>query len=769
MQPQVLSEIQQYIEDIANQLCLAVKGDFDFTIKVRAENESIQKLTMLINFVLDNARRSIVEIGEKNASLIELGQLKSDFIANISHELRTPLTLILGPLKTILEDPQSLPDELRENLFRIQRNAARLYILVNNILDSSKLEAGKFGIQEEPINLNELIVQLVDDMKDLAEKRQIKLQFIAEQEINNILLDKQIIEKIILNLLSNALKFTPVGGSIIVKLNKQGERINLMVSDTGTGIPKAQLPIIFERFRQVDSSITRVHEGTGIGLAVVKQLVELMQGNISVDSEPGEGTTFIIDLPAHFSFQPLPETTRPTDTAAVRLFKAGFSRNQESNPIASLQPKSNRPLVVIADDNYDIQAYIISLLKDKFEVITTDNGQLALEAIHQYRPQVILSDVMMPVMDGYQLTKTLKANPDTRNIPVILITAKVGKEALISNLDAGADDYLAKPFTAEELIARTCSAYNHYQDYLTNCKLNSQLVSIARRAGMADIAASTLHNIGNVLNSVHVTLDVLKESTGQAYPDHLTAVSSMIKDHQDNLASYFRDDPKGKILPDYLLALGKKISDEYTKITKEIKYLHEQIAHMEDIVAMQKTISGMPEVIEKFFLADIINNAIAVCRSSLDKVNIHIEQEVQDNLFIMTDKTKLLQILINLIQNASDALIALEGSISRKLIRIIVKNHLPTKTVSIIVQDNGIGIDEEYHNKIFNFGFTTKTHGHGFGLHTSALAAKELGGALRMKSKGPGHGAEFILTIPLKQVKRRRLDDSYEQRENSHY
>lgn len=758
---------------MADELCLAVKGDFDFTIKVDTQNESMQKLTMLVNFVLDTARRSLLEVRQKNARLLELDQLKSDFISTISHELRTPLTLILGPLKTILaNNADELPQHVEENLERMQRNAARLYILVNNILDFSKLEAGKFTRHEEPLDLNALVSQLVNDTQDLACEHKIKLQFKPAKKLKNILLDGEKLEKIIFNLLSNALKFTPAEGTVTVELTELPNTISLRVSDTGPGIPEEQLPLIFQRFHQVDSSTTRAYEGTGIGLTVVKQFLDLMQGEISVKSELNKGTSFTVSLPKRFASTPFAKNKTPnTPSSSREYFKKGLSLNHRKK-IPPKQPTQEvcLPRLVVVDDNIDMQAYIISLLKDKFEVITAENGKLALAAIEQYKPHVIISDIMMPLIDGYELTKILKNRAETAHVPIILITAKAGDDAVVSSLEVGADDYLAKPFTPEELIARTTAAYKHYQDYLQTCELNSQLLSIARRAGMADLATSILHNIGNVLNSVNVSLDMIKENTNQPYIHDLTTVSTILKDHQANLAHFLTEDIKGKMVPDYLMALIRKINHHYENITKEVRCLREQINHIADVVAMQETMSGISGVVEKILLSEAIETAITMCKASLDKKDINVRLEIKDPVFITTDKAKLLQILINLIQNANDALSGQQATSKDKWIRFIVEEQPLNQGVTITVQDNGIGIKEEHRDQIFSFGFTTKPFGHGFGLHASALAAKELGGSLQMKSQGRGYGAEFILTLPLKQAKRRYVNESsYEKRENPHY
>lgn len=739
--------LQKNIEDIANQMCLAVKGDFDFLINIQTQDENIQKLTMLVNFLLDNARRALTGVKEKNLQLTELDRLKSDFMANISHELRTPLTLIMGPLETALKNSAQYDTETQENLQRMQRNALRLYSLVNDLLDFTKLEVGKFALYEEFIDVAQIIAQLVDDAQGLAKERQVILQFSQENTIGLLQFDQKIIEKIVLNLISNALKFTPKGGKIQVKLAKENDKLRLTISDTGIGIPAEEISHIFERFHQVDSSSTRAYEGTGIGLALIYQFIRLMEGEITVESQEKKGTTFNILLPAHAPTNKADiETSIPTHEhklgdllhAIVPLAVA-----TDSQP----EIKGKLPLLLVAEDNLDMQAYIVSFLQHSFEIITANNGQLALEMVNKYNPKVVLSDVMMPLMDGYQLTRAMKANLSTRNIPIILITAKTGSNVIAESLNAGADDYLAKPFSPEELIARTNAALTQYENYKKNVELNDQVITLARRAGMADIATFVLHNIGNILNSVNVIVGLLKESTEKPLFSNLSAIANLLKENKDHLATYLSEDEKGKLIPDYLIELTKEINNERGRNEQELQRLNEFIQHIGEIVAAQQSISGVSGVSEKIFLPDLIHKAIEMYKSTTEKRDIQIENQFNCNIFLNTDKSKLLQILVNLLQNATDSL-SLRHELPEK--RIVIKNNQQLNShVEIIISDNGVGILPEDLTKIFSFGFTTKQHGHGFGLHSSALAAKELGGSLHAQSEGKGKGADFILTLPL--------------------
>lgn len=275
-----------------------------------------------------------------------------------------------------------------------------------------------------------------------------------------------------------------------------------------------------------------------------------------------------------------------------------------------------------------------------------------------------------------------------------------------------------------------------------------RITALSRRAGMSEVATSVLHNIGNILNSVNVSIEVVQNSLNESSFKNLTQITEMIKDHYDNLNQYLFEDPKGKLLLKYLIPLVEQLKKEHLLNLNEIQSLKDSIKHIEDIVGTQKIISGISGVTEKVFLSNVIDSAIEMCSASIEKTDIKIEKEVIVNIFVITDISKLLQILVNLIQNAKYALASSDYIIPNKKITIKIHNHKDNK-IDITISDNGIGIEQKNLINIFSLGFTTKITGHGFGLHSSAIAANELGGSLRAISEGKGKGATFILTIPI--------------------
>lgn len=399
-------------------------------------------------------------------ALAEIDRAKTVFFSSVSHEFRTPLTLMLGPLEDIYHDSRTLPFN-RERIAIAHRNALRLLKLVNTLLDFSRLEAGRIQARYEATNLSSYTGDLVSNFRSVIEQAGIALRQTMPPLSEPIYIDRDMWEKIVFNLLSNAFKFT-FAGIIEVTLREEKEQVILSVHDTGVGISQHDLPHIFERFQRVEGVKARSFEGSGIGLALVDELVKLHQGTIEVQSVLGKGTTFTIKLPKGSSHLPKEQvdakrTLQSTALGAtfyvqeaLQWLPGATSASMENADTGQeiLPPFADRPRIVLADDNADMRAYVQRLLQDHFEVEAVSNGLAALEAVSQRRTDLVLTDVMMPEMDGFQLLQTLKANQETSRIPVLLLSARAGEEATIEGVQAGADDYVAKPFSARELRAR---------------------------------------------------------------------------------------------------------------------------------------------------------------------------------------------------------------------------------------------------------------------------------------------------------------------------
>jgi len=416
--------------------------------------------------------------------LKELDSLKSQFFANVSHELRTPLTLSLGPIETLLVDIKG--DSQRDRLLMVHRNLRRLLRLINNLLDFAKVEAGKTTLRVTPVDVGRLLEGWAQAVRVASETR--GTQFALELPAEPVLLyvDREKMEKMVMNLLSNAFKFTDVHGKISLKLSVHGHEVKISVSDTGLGIPDDKLDSIFERFSQVDSSSKRKYAGTGIGLALVKEYVELHGGRVQVQSKLGEGSTFTlvmrqghehlvdadivqavaaddnsseqldahgidVDAPMLEDVEPEMDSSSEPPIEAPQLSEAGQAELHALEAVAMKE----KARVLVVDDTVDMRRYIKGILADDHLIWTAKDGMEGLELAKKLLPDLIVSDVMMPRMDGDEFCRALKAEPPPLGrTPVILVTARAEQEAKLLSLEHGADDYLFKPFHPMELKLR---------------------------------------------------------------------------------------------------------------------------------------------------------------------------------------------------------------------------------------------------------------------------------------------------------------------------
>lgn len=413
------------------------------------------------------ANSTAFESEKKRAeALAEIDHAKTIFFSNISHEFRTPLTLMLSPLESAIKEAhrRSAPAAELENLSLLHRNTQRLLKLVNNLLDFSKIEAGRLKATFEPTDLCELTADLTSSFRSTVEHAGMSLKVDCQPLPEAMYIDRDMWEKIILNLLSNAYKYT-LQGTISVSLRQEDNRAVLTVSDTGVGISKSDLPHIFERFYRVQNTRGRTYEGTGIGLSLVMELVKLHGGDIGVKSTQGEGTAFTVKIPMGKSHLP-PDQIQETPTANSthpgfdQFFEETISWNgrlektSETASGAVQAGKKKGKYILVADDNADMRQFITRLLQDQFIVKTVPNGVEAWQEIQRSQPDLVISDISMPQMDGISLVQQLRTEEHTRSIPVIFLSARAGEDEVVKGMKMGADDYLVKPFSSRELVSR---------------------------------------------------------------------------------------------------------------------------------------------------------------------------------------------------------------------------------------------------------------------------------------------------------------------------
>jgi signal transduction histidine kinase len=428
-----------------------------------------------VGAALANAR-AYEEERRKAEALAEIDRAKTSFFSNVSHEFRTPLTLMLGPLEDELGERSSpLPPARRERLETAHRNSLRLLKLVNTLLDFSRIEAGRVQASYEATDLAAYTAELVSGFRSAIEKGGLTLTLDCPRLPELVYVDREIWEKVVLNLLSNAFKHTFEGG-IRVRLAWCGDHVDLVVSDSGIGIPEAEIPRLFDRFHRVSGARSRSHEGTGIGLALVQDLIRLHGGTVRVESREGEGTTFTVTVKAGLAHLPADRLgareVASSDTRAAAHWEEALQWVSDRPP-ASLPPPqlddaagasrvrdgvegagARRARILWADDNADMRAYVSRLLGARYDVTAVPDGTTAIAAALAAPPDLVLTDVMMPGLDGFGVLRQIRADERTRTIPVILLSARAGEESAVEGLEAGADDYLVKPFSARELLAR---------------------------------------------------------------------------------------------------------------------------------------------------------------------------------------------------------------------------------------------------------------------------------------------------------------------------
>jgi signal transduction histidine kinase/CheY-like chemotaxis protein len=386
------------------------------------------------------------EIEKANEQLRELDQVKSRFFANISHEIRTPLTLLISPIESLLKGEHGkIPQKGLALIETMGHNAGRLLRLVNDLLDFSKIEAGRMAVNHRNCSIPKLLSTCVSSIGAAAADKHIQVSFIDRTGGLHSLVDSDLLEKAVFNLLSNAIKFNREGGSITVSLHQEAADLVITVEDTGIGIPIDQQEHIFERFSQVDNSSTRKFGGTGIGLSLTREIVELHNGQISVGSQQGNGSTFQIRIPDTVDPVKERETTVETEVELPAADPALEGTRPESKPEAN---------ILITEDNEEMLAFLCSLTERHYTVLTATTGKEALKVLEQQEVDLLLADIMMPEMDGLELVTAVRSRPSTEELPIILLTAKSLTREIVDGIEKGANDYITKPFSPDELMAR---------------------------------------------------------------------------------------------------------------------------------------------------------------------------------------------------------------------------------------------------------------------------------------------------------------------------
>ena len=738
------------------------------------------------------------EVEASRDELKKLDSIKTRFTANVHHELRTPLTLTLAPVEAMLAgDFGEVSDVQRGYLKTIQSNGLRLLKLINNLLDLAKIEGEQLAISRRPVRLVDLVDGIVAGARPLAERKGVALAHQGLESLPVVHADSEAFEKILVNLLGNALKFTESGGRIDVEGRFEGEGddegVHLVVRDTGEGLAPDQLERIFDRFAQVDASSTRKHEGTGIGLSLVQELVKLHGGRIWAESEGlGHGAEIHVVLPVGESdeetrdavAEALAEDSGSGESLKRALGGLGADLDTHSDDdgqhgdalrLAEMERHVDRvagdgtaaqapspahsldtPEVLVVEDNSDMRRLLAHLLGREFRVRTAANGREGLEAVRERLPHVVLTDVMMPEMSGTELCAAIKAEPELRDVPVVLVTSKAEREMKIEGLELGADDYVTKPFHPRELLARVRSlvelrlaqealAAQNALLTTTNFELEqtmeelkqagAQLVHAERLAAVGEMAAGVAHEINNPVNfamnaarTLQLTLEEVREVAEQ--------MAGLGKSGPEHLATQIRE----------LESLRERIQFDETAdtltelagiVTDGLERTAGLVGDLRDFAAPGAREKGSVDV------ARSVRTTLRLVGHSFVSDGVEVEPSLPEGLpQVEGDARALNQVFLNLLKNAAEAFEGRGGS-------IWVEARTEENEVVVEVRDNGPGIAPALLAQVFEPFHTTKGgEGSGLGLSICRRIAEEHGGSLELISS-EGEGTSAFLRLPV--------------------
>jgi signal transduction histidine kinase len=740
------------------------------------------------------------EIERARDELKELDVAKSRFTANIHHELRTPLTTMLSGEFGEISALQ------RGYLETVHTNGLRLLKLINNLLDLAKIEGEQLAVQRRPAQVGAVVEEIITGARPLAERKGVVVETHGLGGLPVICVDPEAFEKIVVNLVGNALKFTESGGRIGVfgEACEDGS-VRLTVEDTGIGIPPAQLERVFDRFAQVDGSTTREHEGTGIGLALAKELVDLHGGRIWAESEGADrGTRMHVVLPkgeadidgeaalaepvleaadgsvvalgrslaameAELDFDDSEEVRSRHDE--LRLTEMEQTVERAEGAMAPAQTKAfmpagsvprDAPEVLVVEDNADMRQLLSFLIGQEFQLRVARNGREAMEAVRARKPDLVLTDVMMPELSGTELCAALKGDPATEGIPVVLITSKAEREMKIEGLELGADDYVTKPFHPRELLARIRSLVklHRLQEELserntlleaTNAELqttmdelkeaSAQLVHAERLSALGELAASVAHEVNNPVNFAMNALKGLQECVGEvrevaAKMAQVDACEPEVFAKRIRELQRLRERLRFDERADALVELAGIVSEGLDRTSK-------LVGDLRDFAAPD----DRPRA--DLDLAKGLRSTVQLAGQSLAKAGIQVRVDLPTDLPRIEGEARALnQVFLNLLKNAAESLTGRSGCID-------LTARPEGDAVVIELRDDGPGIPPEVREHVFEPFFSTKNaeRGSGLGLSICRRIVNQHGGSIELESE-LGRGTLVRVRLPARRAAR---------------
>jgi signal transduction histidine kinase len=666
-----------------------------------------------------------------HADLKQLDEFKSRFFANMTHELRTPLAMILTPLELMVQGEMGEFSEAQRASFdSMYRSALKLLKLINDLLDLSRLEESRLRLTVGEHELVGYLRTLVDQTRVLARRRDVILTFATSEERAPLRCDLDRLERVFVNLLSNAIKFTPPGGHVTLTLRRDGPTVEVAVEDDGPGFPPDQAEQLFERFYQVDMMGTRRHGGAGIGLALARELVQVHGGTISARSDGRSGARFVVRLPERHTFPAedlaeaqgadAPETVDWTVQLerrdAFRLLdieEATERRVVERDPDEERRPHT----VVVVEDNPQVVQVVHMSLRRNFKVLTAPDGEKGLEMVLREQPSLIVTDLMMPGIDGLELTRRLRADPRTRHIPIVMLTARGALDDRVAGLDTGVSAYLTKPFSPRELV--TCA-----RQLVKAEEQTADLVLTRRMESVELVAAGLAHEINNPLNYLKNALTRVKLDA-----DRVHALAGRAASAPLDPAETAELERAGARMEDMLGVAASGIA---------------RIARTVEMMSRYGR-GGFRRELLPVDAWEAVRTVVGVVLPATGRaVEVKLDLEGDGTLECVPEELN--QVLTNLVQNAIEAAPEGDG-------RVRVRGALEGEQVVLSVSDNGPGIPPEVQARLFTPFFTTKGPGRGMGLGLTIArrVVQSLGGSLSLSSQ-PGAGAEFVVRLPRRQT-----------------
>jgi signal transduction histidine kinase len=676
--------------------------------------------------------RAYAEERRRAEALAEIDRAKTAFFSNVSHEFRTPLTLMLVPLEDALADgAEPLGPRNAERLDVAYRNSRRLLKLVNALLDFSRLEAGRMQPVYRQTDLAAYTEELASTFRSAVERAGLSFDVSCEPIRGPVYVDREMWEKVVLNLLSNAFKFTLEGG-IAVHVRERDGRALLSVRDTGSGIAAAELPAVFERFHRVRGARARTHEGTGIGLSLVRELVALHGGTVAAESEPGRGSTFTVALPLGRAHLPADRIDAARTLASTAVGATPYveealgwlgdaGRGERLAADAGACPAAVATAgarILLADDNRDMRDYLARLLSVHWTVEAVADGEEALAALGRTRPDLVLADVMMPRLDGFGLLARIRADAATRALPVILLSARAGEEARVEGLERGADDYLVKPFSARELVARV-NATLELARVRAEALRTQETLARDLQAKTADLEA-----VLATLRETNRQKDEFLAMLGHELRNPLAAVRNAVATASMDVARRPR-----------ALAIARRQTDQLGRL-------------IDDLLDVARITQGrIPLRKERVLLGEVLERALDNVRPVIESRGLVLQVAMGPvPLRVEGDPARLEQVFVNLLGNA--AKYTEPGG------RITLEAARDGDAAVVRVRDTGVGIAPDMLPRLWDL-FTQADRsldraqgGLGIGLTIARRLVELHGGRIAAHSEGVGRGAEFVVRLP---------------------